>query len=120
MPSADPEARLRHILENIDAIIAATRGKSHAEITSNYLVQRALERAVEIISEAAKTLPAEFREREPDVPWSEIIGIGNLLRHEYYRIRGDRMLDILTKHLPRLRPAIVRLRSSIGATKTED
>jgi uncharacterized protein with HEPN domain len=113
MPSADPEARLRHILENIDAIIDATRDKSPTELVNDYLIQRALERAVEIISEAAKALPAEFREREPDVPWSDIIGIGNLLRHEYYRIRGDRMLDILTNHLPGLRPAILRLLSDV-------
>jgi uncharacterized protein with HEPN domain len=116
MPSADPEARLRHILENIDAIIGATQGRSPTEITNDYVVQRALERAVEIISEAAKALPAEFREREPDIPWSDIIGIGNLLRHEYYRIRSDRMLDILNDHLPRLRPAVLRLLSSISAT----
>jgi uncharacterized protein with HEPN domain len=104
-----PQARLEHILENIDAIIAATRNRSPREITSDYLVQRGLERAVEIISEAAKALPPSLREREPEVPWSDIVGIGNLLRHEYYRIRADRMLDILNVHLPRLRPAVVRL-----------
>jgi uncharacterized protein with HEPN domain len=109
MPSADPQARLRHMLENIDAIIDATRDRSPAEIAGDYLIQRALERAIEIISEAAKALPPDFRDREPDVPWSDIIGIGNLLRHEYYRIRADRMVDILGTHLPRLRPAVVRL-----------
>jgi uncharacterized protein with HEPN domain len=83
MPSADPQARLRHMLENIDAIVEATRDKAPAEIVGDY--------------------------REPDVPWRDIIGIGNLLRHEYYRIRAERMVDILNTHLPRLRPAVVRL-----------
>jgi uncharacterized protein with HEPN domain len=113
MPSAkSPQARLRHMLENIDAIIAATHGKTPADIAADYLVQRALERAVEIISEAARALPPEMRAQEPDVPWKDIIGIGNLLRHEYYRIRGDTMLDILNNHLPRLRPAVARLLSA--------
>ena len=50
-----------------------------------------------------------MRALEPDVPWPEIIGIGNLLRHEYYRIKTSEIRAILTDHLPRLRPAIVRL-----------
>lgn len=110
MPSAtSPTTRLRHILDNIDAILAATKDRPDTSISEDYLVRRALERAIEIISEAAKSLPLDLREREPDVPWKDIIGIGNLLRHEYYRIRDDRMQDILDHQLPMLRPAIVRL-----------
>ena len=97
------------MLENIDAIIAATHGRTPPDIAADYLVQRALEQAVEIISEAARPLPPEMRAQEPDVRWKDIIGIGNLLRHEYYRIRGDTMLYILNNHLPRLKPAVARL-----------
>jgi uncharacterized protein with HEPN domain len=97
------------MLENIDAIMQATKGKSADEFKSDYLVQRAVERAIEIISEAAKSLPAELRDSEPNVPWRDIIGIGNLLRHEYYRIESETMRDILHTHLPRLRPAVLRL-----------
>jgi uncharacterized protein with HEPN domain len=109
MTSKSPLTRLRHILDNIDGILAATRGRAAAEITESYVIRRAVERGVEIISEAAKALPPELRDREPDVPWKDIIGIGNMLRHEYYRIRDDRMLIIVSDHLPALRPAIVRL-----------
>jgi len=104
-----PQVRLAHMLEHIDGILAATAGMQPSEITGNYLVVRALERSVQIISEAAKELPPELRAHEPDVPWQNIIGIGNLLRHEYYRIRDTDMLDILQVHLPHLRPALVRL-----------
>lgn len=104
-----PETRLRHILDNIDGITEATKHRTPDEIANDYLTRHALERAVEIISEAAKMLPQELRDQEPDVPWKEIIGIGNVLRHEYYRIRDDRMLNVLRVHLPRLRPAVVRL-----------
>lgn len=43
------------------------------------------------------------------MPWKDIINIGNLLRHEYYRIRHDALHEILEIDLPRLRPAIMRL-----------
>lgn len=104
-----PEVRLRHMLEHIDGILAATRGQSLEGLDENYVLARAIERAVQIISEAAKELPPDLRGREPDVPWAAIIGVGNLLRHEYYRIRGSYMVEIVTVHLPRLRPAVLRL-----------
>ena len=32
--------------------------------------------------------PMELQATQPDIPWSEITGIGNVLRHEYHRISG--------------------------------
>ncbi|GAB6843068.1 uncharacterized protein with HEPN domain [Methylorubrum rhodinum] len=104
-----PEVRLRHILEQIDGIVTATRGRSFEEIQGNFLYERAVERAVQIVSEAAKELPADLRERHPDGHWQPIIRIGNLLRHEYYRIRSRDMWEIATVHLPVLRPVIVAM-----------
>ena len=43
------------------------------------------------------------------LPWAAIVGIGNLLRHEYYRIKMIEIEAILALHLPQLRPAIIRL-----------
>ncbi len=45
-----------------------------------------VERGVEIISEASRHLPEEFRARHPTIPWREIAGIGNILRHSYENI----------------------------------
>ena len=84
-----PEVRLRHMLENIDGILDATANMSPAEISESYLAVRAIERSIQIISEAAKELPPDLRALVPDVPWRDIIGVGNLLRHEYYRIREE-------------------------------
>ena len=97
------------MLDNIDGILAATEGMNGEDVGADFLVTRAVERCIQIISEAAKELPAELRATEPDVPWRDIISIGNLLRHEYYRIRPADMWDILHKHLPQLRPAVVGL-----------
>jgi len=103
------EIRLRHILENIDGILAGTAGMSGAEITDDFVTIRAVERAIQIISEAAKELPQELRDAEPSVPWQDIVRIGNILRHEYYRVREDVLMDILSAGLPALREAALRL-----------
>lgn len=104
-----PSVRLRHMLDEIDAVLAATKGLSAEDIMNDYVRRRAVERAIQIISEAAKELPPEIRAEEPDVPWANIIAIGNYLRHEYYRIKMDIMHQIVAEHLPQLRPAVARL-----------
>ena len=101
-----PDIRLRHIIEQIDGISAAIAGHDFATIGTSFLYQRALERAVQIISEAAKELPEELRSRYPVAKWGPIIRIGNLLRHEYYRIDPEDMWEIATIHLPQLRPIV--------------
>ena len=85
-----------------------------AAVIDDYLTLRAVERAIQIISEAAKELPVELRRTEPGAPWSDVIGIGNLLRHEYYRIDRTAIQAILFEHLPRLRVAVIRLSAQIG------
>ena len=110
-----PQVRLQHILEQIDGIVAATRGMTFAQVNGNYLYERAVERAVQIISEASKEIPVELRQRYPDIHWQPIIGIGNLLRHEYYRIKSRDMWEIATVHLPALRPVIVQMLADLNA-----
>jgi len=47
------------------------------------------------------------------VPWSAIIGIGNILRHEYQRVEDERIWEIVTVHLPQLRPVIMAILTEI-------
>ncbi len=110
-----PSVRLQHMLDEIDAVLAATKGFSAEEIMGDYLKRRAVERAIQIISEAAKELPANIRAEEPDMPWANIIAVGNYLRHEYYRIKVDIMQQILAERLPQLRPAVARLLQRHGS-----
>ena len=43
----------------------------------------AVSRCLEIISEAARRLPASFREKHASLPWKQIMGLGNIYRHNY-------------------------------------
>ena len=107
--SKSPQLRLLHIRDEIDGVSAAVKDVSFSEYQKSYMLRRAAERAVQIISEAAKALPSELLARYPDAPWSAIVGIGNVLRHEYQTIDDKRLWDILMVHLPQLRPVIVRM-----------
>ena len=97
------------MLENIDGVLDITGNLRVETIVDSFALTRATERALQIISEAAKELPDDLRATEPDIPWRNIIGIGNLLRHEYYRIDADVLAAILKHELPALRSAVLRL-----------
>jgi uncharacterized protein with HEPN domain len=54
-----------------------------AAFEENHLVYDAVERCLERIGEAAKKLGSDAEELCPEIPWPNIRGLGNVLRHEY-------------------------------------
>jgi uncharacterized protein with HEPN domain len=112
--SKSPELRLLHIRDEIDGMSTALQDVSFAAYQGSYTLRRAAERAVQIVSEAAKSLPPEMLARYSEAPWSAIIGIGNILRHEYQHVDDRRLWEIVTVHLPQLRPIIMSMIGEIG------
>lgn len=72
-------------------------------------MQRAVERGLEIISEASRHVPADLKALAPDIPWRQIAAIGNLLRHEYQRADVAATWNIIDEHLGPLAGAIDQL-----------
>jgi uncharacterized protein with HEPN domain len=105
----NPLVRLQHIRDEIDAITPLLRGVDHDRYIGDYLLRRAGERALLIISEAAKSLPKDLLQRYPEVDWSEVIGLGNVLRHGYHAVDDDTIWEILTTNLSELSPVIDRM-----------
>lgn len=73
------------------------------------MLRRAVERCIEIISEASKHIPTSVKMQYPDQYWDEIAKIGNLLRHHYERIDDFIIWKIAQQYLPELRPVIVAM-----------
>src|SRR5262249_34968015 len=63
-------------------------------------------RALEIISEAARRLSPAVRERHPDLPWRAIMGVGNVLRHNYDDVAEEQVWRTVLEDLPALDRAI--------------
>jgi uncharacterized protein with HEPN domain len=108
-PTKSPRLRLLHIRDEIDGFAAALDNIGFEEYCQSYTLRRATERALQIISEATKALPSDLLAQWPDVPWSAIIGIGNVLRHEYQHLDDRRLWEIVTVYLPELHPVILRM-----------
>ena len=83
MPSNNPAQRLADIVENVEAIKSFTSGFTFDTFRADRRTVYAVTRALEIISEASRRLPAEFMCRHPEIDWPAVSAAGNVFRHEY-------------------------------------
>jgi uncharacterized protein with HEPN domain len=112
--SRHPQFRLLHLRDEIDGLSTALAGVTFETYRGSYALRRITERALQIISEAARALPTDLTARHPSAPWSAIIGVGNILRHEYQHIDDRRLWDIVTVHLPQLRGVVSQMLDEFG------
>jgi len=79
----DYKAYISHILESIMLIEQYTENISFEAFEKDRKTIDAVIRNFEIIGEASNKLPEEFRKKYPEVPWRSIIGLRNVLIHDY-------------------------------------
>lgn len=83
-----------------------TAGMDFEAFRSHPMAVAAVERKLQIISEAAIRLADEAERLCPGVPWRDIRGIGNQLRHAYERIDLATIWNTVTDDLPALKAAV--------------
>lgn len=98
--------RLAHILDAIPSIEELLEGKSRADVTNSRHTRVALERELEIISEASRKLPAETKSAQRSIDWTGMAAVGNRLRHAYHLIDLEIPLQIAEFDLPPLKTFI--------------
>ena len=99
----DATVFLAHILESAEQIEAYTKDLTKEDFLRSPIVQDAVLRRFEIVGEATKHLPKNFREKFPDVPWSEIAGMRDIITHEYFGVDLELVWNTIKKDLPRLK-----------------
>jgi uncharacterized protein with HEPN domain len=107
-----PEAvidRVEHIREAINGLRALFQTTPRAAIEAEWMLMRGLERAIEIISEASRHIPDDLKATEPDVPWRDIAGIGNIIRHDYNGVSPVILFRVIERDLDPLDAALTRI-----------
>ena len=105
---------LQDILETLDGAQEIMKGVSLEDYRGNFEKRKALERCVEIVSEASRHIPDAMKSKYPNSYWPEIRDIGNLLRHEYQRVDDLIMWRIAQNYFPELRRVIKEMLDSGG------
>ena len=108
MPFNEPSLSLADIRDAITAIEQFTENMDFEAFRDDPKTIAAVERKLQVISEAAVRLGAQAELLCPDLPWRNIRGIGNWLRHQYDRVDVETLWNTVTQDLPPLAAAVTR------------
>lgn len=100
---------LRHIEHECAFLAHLMEGQDRAALLDDPTKSRAIVRSLEVIGEAVKKLPMELRAKYPQVDWSDIAGMRDVLIHHYFGIDYDIVWDVLQKEIPDLHHELRRI-----------
>jgi uncharacterized protein with HEPN domain len=106
LPFSDADGSLRDIADAIALIETFTAGMDFEAFREDPKTVAAVERKLQIISEAAIRLGEDAERRCPGLPWRNIRGIGNWLRHQYERVELSVIWRTLETELPALKASV--------------
>ncbi len=107
--SKDIKVFLKHILDSISLIENYTSQISKRQFLKSPQIQDAVLRRLEIIGEATKNIPDDFRKGYPDIPWREMAGMRDILIHEYFGVDLDLTWTTVKESLPNLKQNLSKI-----------
>ncbi len=100
---------LQHILDETRYIIEHSQGLSQEDFVTNETLKRAFLRSLEVMGEAVKNLPPDFREKYSTIQWRLIAGMRDRLIHNYFGVDYDIVWDTVIHKVPMLDREIRRI-----------
>jgi uncharacterized protein with HEPN domain len=101
--------RIKDILDAIEKISEYTSGMTKQECVADEKTIDAVIRNLTIIGEAARHVPSDVRAKYANVPWDEMLGIRNVVVHEYFGVSTDILWETIQQDLPMVAPLLLRI-----------
>ncbi|MBI5409379.1 MAG: DUF86 domain-containing protein [Nitrospirae bacterium] len=105
-PEERDPAHLWDMLEAAHAIMEFTGSLSLEEFLAagkdGEVIRLAIERKLEILGEAGRRISPNFRNAHPEIPWKEIVGLRNVISHQYEKVNYTEIYGIVRRQIPGL------------------
>ena len=109
--SRDPHLRIQDIIEACQRLASYVEGYTFESFSEDCKTQDAVIRLFEIIGEAVKSLPDDWKDSEPEIPWKQIAGFRDVLAHTYFAVDSSVVWTAATERAPALLAACLRIQS---------
>jgi len=107
------KVRLLHIIDAINEIEDYLQNVDLDYFVNNSMMFNATLRQLEIIGEASNRLSEELLNNSSTIPWARIIGLRNLVIHEYFGIDDFTIWNVIKINLPDLKQKVLVLLENI-------
>ena len=109
MQRSEWRLRIQDMLDAVAEIQSFTAELDFEGFRSDAKTMRAVQYNFVILGEAARNVPEEVRARYPQLPWPRIIGMRNVIAHQYRRIDSTALWDTIQGDLPPLVPLLQQM-----------
>ena len=109
----DPLLLIDDILESTALIQQYAGSATKKSFLKDRQMQDAIIRRLEIIGEAVKNIPASLKKKYSALPWKQIAGMRDVICHEYFGVRMDRVWKVVREDIPMLDKTMREIREAI-------
>jgi uncharacterized protein with HEPN domain len=105
----DDRLAVEQMLDTVQRIRSIVRNVARQALEADEVRQLALLHLIQLLGESASRTSAAFRERHPELPWGQMIGMRNRIVHGYDHVDPDIVWRVATDDVEQLLPSIERL-----------
>ena len=100
--SKEPIEFLKHIADECDYLSSVSKGLTKDNFLDDETLKRAVVRSLEIIGEATKKIPADFKVKWNLIQWKNMAGMRDRLIHDYIGVNYSIVWDVVKNKIPEL------------------